>query len=95
MSDTLQRPDTERKPREAKRGGLFVTDAELLERLGIPEKIGYEALHMLDKDPRKGFPAKDPFWGGRRYWPAVRKFLDDTQAPRLSASANRGRAQND
>ena len=91
MSDTLERPDTERKPRKAKRGGWFVTDAELIEKLGVPDKIGYEALHMLDADPRKGFPAKDPFWGGRRYLPAVRAWLDDAQKLKISPLGNQGR----
>lgn len=79
----------ERKPRSKKRGGLFVTDAELIERLGVPEKIGYEALRMLDSNPVSGFPKKDEFWGGRRYWPAVRAFLDSTQAANVGAFLKR------
>lgn len=88
MSEAAAEPN-ERKPRSKKRGGLFVTDAELLERLGIPEKIGYEALRMLDSDRVSGFPKKDQFWGGRRYWPAVRAFLDSTQAVNVASFRNR------
>lgn len=82
MSDVQTK---DRKPREKKRGGLFVTDAELIERLGVPEKIAYEALRMLDSDRINGWPKKDQFWGGRRYWPAVEAFLDRTQGRSLSA----------
>lgn len=59
-----------------RRGGLFVTDAELIERLGVPEKIGRQALHTLDSDPRLGFPKKHKFWGDRRYLPAIQAYLD-------------------
>jgi hypothetical protein len=56
---------------------LYVTDAELIRRLGVPEKIARQAIMMLDKDPKSsGFPQKSAFWGGRRYWPAVMKWLD-------------------
>ncbi len=73
MTDPAPAPKQERK---ARNGGLFVTDAELLRRLGVPEKLGYQALGMLDENPKSGFPQKDPLWGGRRYWPAVRSYLD-------------------
>jgi hypothetical protein len=57
---------------------LFVTDAELIRRLGVPEKKARQALRMLDQERRSGFPQKSAFWSGRRYWPAVREFLDRT-----------------
>lgn len=72
----------ERKPRGAKRGGLFVTDAELIERIGVPEYLARGALQMLDRDPRSGFPKKNKFWGNRRYWPAVQQYFDETCAGR-------------
>jgi hypothetical protein len=53
---------------------LFVTDAEMLRRIGISEKIGRIAIRELEK--RLAFPAKDPLFGNKRYWPAVRAFLD-------------------
>lgn len=65
------------KPNRLRRGGLFIKDEELMERLGVPEKVFREAIHALDKNPvRSGFPQKLPFWGGRRYWPAVLEYLD-------------------
>jgi len=48
-----------------------VTDAELIRRLGVPEKIAYAAIHALDRDKGSGFPQKQAVWGKRRYWPAV------------------------
>lgn len=55
---------------------LYVTDAELIRRLGVPEKTAREALRELDRDPRSGFPKKQKLWGDRRYWPAVRAYFD-------------------
>lgn len=57
---------------------LYVTDAELIRRLGVPEKTAREALAELDRDPRSGFPKKQKLWGDRRYWPAVRAYFDST-----------------
>jgi len=65
-------PPTGRKHRT----GLFVTDAELVERLGVPARIARQALRTLDGDRRQGFPQKQGFWGGRRYWPACKEWLD-------------------
>jgi hypothetical protein len=55
---------------------LFVTDAELIRRLGVPEKIARAALHALDRDRGSGFPQKQATWGRRRYWPAVEQWFD-------------------
>lgn len=55
---------------------LFVTDAELIRRLGVPEKIAYDALGTLDRDRRNTFPQKQALWGNRRYWPSVRHWFD-------------------
>lgn len=76
MSDagTLDRPDT-----------LYVTDAELIRRIGVPEKIAREAIRALDGNPRSGFPQKQQLWGGRRYWPAVRAYLDKTSGLNMGA----------
>jgi hypothetical protein len=52
---------------------LFVTDAELIRRLGVPEKAARAAIRELERRP--GFPRKDPLFGDRRFWPAVIAFL--------------------
>jgi len=59
---------------------VFVTDAELIRRLGVPLKTARAAIKLLDRDQRSGFPAKQALWGGRRYWPAVRRWFDQTTA---------------
>lgn len=65
---------------------LYVTDAELIRRLGVPENIAYATIRELDRDPGSGFPAKQKLWGGRRYWPAVRAYLDRTSGLTIGTS---------
>jgi hypothetical protein len=55
---------------------LFVTDAEPIRRIGVPEKIARAAIHILKRDRASGFPQKQALWRNRRYWPAVRAWLD-------------------
>jgi hypothetical protein len=59
------------------RDKLFVTDAELIRRLGLPEKIGRAAIQELDRSQagRPRFPRKEPLFGNRRYWPAIEKYF--------------------
>jgi len=59
-----------------KRGGLYVTDAEIVERLNVPENIAYAAIHSLDANKVSGFPQKQALFGNRRYWPAVQRWFD-------------------
>lgn len=63
--ETLEREQTKR----------YVTDAELIRRLGVPEKIGRAVLQELDAKAT-GFPKKQKLWGNRRSWPAVVVWLD-------------------
>jgi hypothetical protein len=68
---------------------LYVTDAELIRRLGVPEKVARQAIEMLDRNPRTtGFPQKQALWGNRRYMPAVMDWLARTNA-NLGASERR------
>lgn len=54
---------------------MYVSDAELIRRLGVGEKLGRTILNELcTKHP--GFPKKQPAFGNRRYWPAVRAYFD-------------------
>ena len=57
---------------------LYVTDAEIIRRMGVPEKIARQAIQALDKTRGSGFPQKQALWGGRRYWPAVQAYLERT-----------------
>lgn len=62
---------------------LFVTDAELIQRLGVPEELGHALLQDFDaKHPT--FPKRQELWGDRRYWPAVKAWLDKTCGPGLA-----------
>jgi hypothetical protein len=53
---------------------LWVKDSELIRRLGVPEKKAREAIRMLER--MAGFPKKEKLWGDRRYWPAIKVFMD-------------------
>lgn len=55
----------------------YVTDTEIVRRLNVPEKIGRRAIRDLEKQAhgRPKFPAKDPLFGERRFWPSVRKYF--------------------
>lgn len=50
---------------------LFVTDTEMIRRIGVPDKIARAAIRALDENPRSRFPQKSALWGNRRYWPAI------------------------
>lgn len=56
---------------EREQDKLWVTDAELIRRLGVPEKIARATIRVLDRQP-SGFPKKEKLWGDRRYWPQSR-----------------------
>jgi hypothetical protein len=61
-------------PAEARIGrGLYKTEVEIARLLGIGEKRWRAAASILE---RAGLPQGDPLFAGRRYWPAVKAFLD-------------------
>jgi hypothetical protein len=70
----MSQPSPETLEREADK--LFVTDAELIRRLGVPRRTARAMLHVLDSNPRSGFPKKQKLCGDRRWWPAVRAYFD-------------------
>jgi hypothetical protein len=78
----------EAEPQETRRDTLWVTDAELIRRMGVPEKIARAALREFDAR-RSGFPQKQALFGGRRYWPAVRAYLDRYYGLNIPASPQR------
>lgn len=61
--------------RERAKSKLYVTDAELIDRLGVPEKIMRTLLAEYDRQPQLGFPKKQKNYGNRRFWPAVEEYL--------------------
>lgn len=57
----------------AKSDKLFVTEAECADRIGLSTEQFKIALPAAIKG---GFPAPDPLFANRRYWPAVKAWLD-------------------
>jgi len=53
----------------------WVTDAEMIRRSGVPEKIARQTIAMLDRDRASGFPKKQALWGNRRHWPSVKEYF--------------------
>lgn len=52
----------------------YVTDAELIRRLRVPARELKRVLPELEA--KHGFPRKTALFGNRRYWPAVKSWLD-------------------
>ncbi|MFG3594821.1 hypothetical protein [Bradyrhizobium sp. RDI18] len=66
------------KPRQrVRRHGLFMLDVEIIEELGLPEKLGRNVLRQLDKPlpGRRRFPQPVSLCGDRRFWPAVYRYF--------------------
>jgi hypothetical protein len=59
---------------EREKDKLYLTDAELIRRLGVPANVLRPILPNLEA--KFGFPEKSALFGGRRYWPAVKAWLD-------------------
>jgi len=75
---------------EREKDKLFLTDAELIRRLGVPEKHIRRILPALES--KYGFPRKQPLFGDRRYWPAVKAWLDKRNGlPTASTLPGNGR----
>jgi hypothetical protein len=70
---------------------LWVTDAELIRRIGVPEKTARETLRMLDAK-NDGFPRKQKVWGDRRYWPDVKAYFDRRYGTNIAPPKQRERA---
>lgn len=68
---------------------LWVTDAEMIRRMGVPEKKARATIAALDRIRGSGFPAKQKQWGDRRYWPHVKAYFDRTSGLTMIASSRR------
>lgn len=75
--------DTHATEEQPKRETLYITDAEMIRRMGVPENIAYKVIRALDENKLSGFPPKQKLWGDRRYWPAVKAYLDTTNGLRI------------
>ncbi len=76
---------------EREKDKLWVTDAELIRRMGVPEPTAREAIRMLDAKP-SGFPKKQKLWGDRRYWPDVKAYFDREYGRNIEPPQRRNRA---
>lgn len=65
---------------------LYITDAELIRRMGVPEKIARSRIRLLDDKKEPGWPQKSKLWGDRRYWPAVKAYLDRQNGLKIEVS---------
>jgi hypothetical protein len=77
MSDEIPFPEESDEQTDFdafRREALFIFDTEMYRRMGVSEKVGRVAVRELEK--RQVFPARDPLFGNKRYWPAVRAFLN-------------------
>lgn len=59
---------------EREKDKLYLLDSELIRRIGVPDKFMRNMLPGLES--KYGFPRKQALFGGRRYWPAVKAWLD-------------------
>jgi hypothetical protein len=69
---------------------LYLTERAIAKRIGVGLKTWRAAAYVLEK---AGLPTGDPLFCGRRYWPAVKEFLDrrnkfgrQLSPPRLAAT---------
>lgn len=89
MSDaalTMERK-TERRHRAKAGLGLFITDTELIELLGVPPDVARPVLATMDRCPSQyNFPPKLKVWGDRRYRPAVEQWLMVKHGFKMNAS---------
>ncbi len=68
---------------------VWVSDAELIRRSGVPEKVMRANLRALDGNPRSGFPRKEKLWGDRRHWPSVLDYWKRQAEPKMTVSPMR------
>lgn len=74
---------------EHEKDKLWVTDAELVRRLGVPRDTVMPVIRTLDRQRGSGFPQKQALWGGRRYWPAVKAYFDKLYGANLGSPNRR------
>lgn len=53
--------------------GLYVTDAQIIKKLGFGLKTGYRILEQVQvpNPARRPYPQRDKMFGNRRFWPEV------------------------
>lgn len=95
MNDTATQTDTrarrtKRRHRSPHGLGLFVTDTELYEMLGVPPDVAKPVIADMDRrHAMTRFPQKNKLWGDRRYRPAIEAWLEQNHGLKMDASRNR------
>lgn len=56
---------------------LYVSDEDLAALVGVDEEALGVAIRMLDRNPKSGFPQRDPMFGNKRYLPKVKEWFDN------------------
>ena len=56
---------------------LFMSDAQIIKRIGIPENTAYALFRTWDRNAASQFPPKRKECGNRRYFPAVVAYFED------------------
>jgi len=72
---------------ERERDKLWLTDAELYRRMGLPREVAKPVIEQLEA--KAGFPRKQKLWGDRRYWPAVKAYLDAQYGMKMAVPSRR------
>ncbi len=72
---------------EREKDKLYLLDSELIRRIGVPEKTMRSILPALES--KYNFPRKQPLFGDRRYWPAVKAWLDKHNGLMMDPSSTR------
>lgn len=80
----MTEPTTIVPEQDERRDTLWVSDGEIVKRMGCAPKIAWDMLRVYDEQ-NAGFPQKQKQWGNRRYWPAVRAYLDRIYGFRMDA----------
>lgn len=70
---------------EREKDKLYVLDDELIRILGLPERVGKVAIQKWEENSPT-FPPKQELLGGRRYWPAVKAWLDARNGLKMDTS---------
>lgn len=84
---------TGRRARSPHGPGLFVTDGELYDLLGVPRDLARATIDDFDRHPGQyRFPQKQKAWGDRRYYPAVQAWLEHHHGFKMPAPVSYRRA---
>ena len=71
---------------------LYVSADELVRLIGVDEETLGAAIRLLERNPKSGFPQKDPLFGDKRYWPKVKAWFEEYNRANVAAPPLRRQA---